>query len=70
MGTGGAILSVLSWLATAVVYALAVARVVRLINADNITDWLRLWPATKSKAARDAALSARSKGELQTAAIY
>lgn len=33
-------------------YPFAVARVTRLINADTITDWLRLWPARKVSAAR------------------
>lgn len=37
-----------------VVWALAVARVTRLVNADQITDWLRLYPARRVTSARAA----------------
>lgn len=52
------------------VYALAVARITRLINADTITDWLRLIPARRMVAAQEAAQEAEALGQTKQKDIY
>ncbi|QGH75258.1 membrane protein [Mycobacterium phage Quesadilla] len=50
-----------------IVYVLAVMRLVRLINGDTILDRLRLWPAGKGRAAREAMLQESAMGHTESA---
>lgn len=53
-----------------IVYALAVMRIVRLINGDTILDRLRLIPARKAGAARNAFLEAAAHGQTARADMF
>lgn len=53
-----------------VVYALAVARLTRLINADTVLDSLRLIPVRRHHAALDAAKEATLHGQHARAVLF
>lgn len=53
-----------------IVYALAVMRLVRLINADTILDRLRLYPAGKLKTAKETADEAEANGQTKRAEVF
>lgn len=53
-----------------VVYALALARMTRLVNSDKITDFLRLYPAGKAREARLVADEAAAHGQTERARVF
>lgn len=53
-----------------IIFVLAIMRLTRLINADRITDFIRVWLAGKVRQATLTADEATAHGQLERARIY